>query len=166
MALSGLAGRRLVSTVNCIKLFSTARLRLAVLAAAAVPSCLRPIRSSIARQRAAPTPGRLKSATARVAVCSQRTTAARSSGGSATPRSLSLNAQVRRARRISSTEYGGSSLTSIVSVARPVHLLLPAAELGLRLRGLRHREAVLLVLQHQTHDLLLLPWQPSLRGYL
>src|SRR5215468_1516757 len=37
-------------------------------------------------------------------------------------------------------------------LAGPVHLLLPAAELGLRLRGLRDREGVLLVLQQQLHD--------------
>src|SRR5215472_197357 len=79
-ALSALAGRTPVSTAYCIKLFSTARFRLAVFAAAAVPSCLRLIRLSSARQRAAPVPGRLRSATGRAAVCSQRTMAARSLG--------------------------------------------------------------------------------------
>jgi hypothetical protein len=61
--------------------------------------------------------GRASSDSGTVPVLSQCTTAARSTGGSGAPRSRSLNAQVRSARRISSTRWGISPVASKASVA-------------------------------------------------
>jgi hypothetical protein len=70
-----------------------------------------------ARVRVAPVTGSARPATGIVAVSSRRTTGLMSSGGPALPRSRSLNAQVRSARRIASSGNGRSSLAIIASVA-------------------------------------------------
>ena len=84
-----------------MRLFSTVRFRLAVFAAARVPSCLELIRSRIVRAYMPLVSASANAATGIVEEASHLMTAAMSSGGPASPRSRALNAHVASARRIS-----------------------------------------------------------------
>jgi hypothetical protein len=112
---SGLAGRIFRSTTAYfMMLFSAARLRLAVFAAASFPFCFLLMRSRMARARTAPVSGSASSAIGMVADSSHWITGAMSPGGSVVP----ARQQRELVRMADTGEYTTADLAEVFIVSR------------------------------------------------